>query len=86
MLQKEESGADRLQAVLSSLSATVLLTVIGKISDFADENKLAAYLGLVSPQSRDRRSIKEWQKGKDRKHTPKKTSARGVSRGSGDGA
>src|SRR4029077_6623436 len=29
------------------LSATVLLTVIGKISDFADENKLAAYLGLV---------------------------------------
>ena len=29
------------------LSATVLLTVIGKISDFSDENKLAAYLGLV---------------------------------------
>jgi transposase len=32
---------------IGSLSATVLLTVIGKISDFADENKLAAYLGLV---------------------------------------
>jgi transposase len=29
------------------LSATVLLTVIGKISDFGNENKLAAYLGLV---------------------------------------
>ena len=29
------------------LSATVLLTTIGKISDFPDENKLAAYLGLV---------------------------------------
>ena len=32
---------------IGALSATVLLTVIGKISDFADENKLAAYLGLV---------------------------------------
>ena len=32
---------------IGSLSATVLLTVIGKISDFADENKLASYLGLV---------------------------------------
>jgi transposase len=32
---------------IGRLSATVLLTAIGKISDFADENKLAAYLGLV---------------------------------------
>ena len=32
---------------IGALSATVLLTVIGRISDFADENKLAAYLGLV---------------------------------------
>ena len=32
---------------IGSLSATVLLTVIGKISDFANEDKLAAYLGLV---------------------------------------
>ncbi|HEX4602789.1 MAG TPA: IS110 family transposase [Candidatus Angelobacter sp.] len=32
---------------IGMLSATVLLTTIGKISDFADENKLAAYLGLV---------------------------------------
>src|ERR1051325_283153 len=32
---------------IGSQSATVLLTVIGKISDFADENKLASYLGLV---------------------------------------
>jgi transposase len=32
---------------IGMLSATVLLTAIGKISDFADENKLAAYLGLV---------------------------------------
>lgn len=30
-----------------SLSATVLLTAIGPIQDFADENKLAAYFGLV---------------------------------------
>ena len=36
---------------IGSLSATVLLTVIGKISDFADENKLAAYLGLVPKNS-----------------------------------
>jgi len=38
-----------------------------------------------SPKQRST-GIKEWQKGKDRKHTPKKTSARGVSRVSGDGA
>ena len=28
-------------------SATVLLTVIGDVNDFADENKLAAYFGIV---------------------------------------
>ena len=32
---------------IGRLSATVLLTAIGPIQDFADENKLAAYLGLV---------------------------------------
>jgi transposase len=32
---------------IGALSATVLLTAIGPIGDFADENKLAAYLGLV---------------------------------------
>ena len=32
---------------IGTLSATVLLTAIGPIQDFADENKLAAYLGLV---------------------------------------
>lgn len=32
---------------IGSLSATVLLTTIGSVSDFADENKLAAYVGLV---------------------------------------
>jgi transposase len=32
---------------IGSLSATVLLTAIGEIRDFADEGKLAAYLGLV---------------------------------------
>jgi transposase len=32
---------------IGELSATVLLTAIGPIQDFADENKLAAYLGLV---------------------------------------
>jgi transposase len=32
---------------IGMLSATVLLTVIGNIGDFANENKLAAYLGLV---------------------------------------
>lgn len=32
---------------IGSLSATVLLTTIGPVSDFANENKLAAYLGLV---------------------------------------
>jgi len=32
---------------IGSLSATVLLTTIGSVRDFADENKLAAYLGLV---------------------------------------
>ena len=32
---------------IGTLSATILLTAIGPISDFADENKLAAYLGLV---------------------------------------
>jgi len=32
---------------IGTLSATVLLTTIGEIRDFADENKLAAYLGLV---------------------------------------
>jgi len=32
---------------IGGLSATVLLTAIGPIRDFADENKLAAYLGLV---------------------------------------
>lgn len=32
---------------IGALSATVLLTTIGAVSDFADENKLAAYVGLV---------------------------------------
>ncbi len=32
---------------IGTLSATVLLTAIGPIRDFADEDKLAAYLGLV---------------------------------------
>jgi transposase len=32
---------------IGSLSATILLTTIGQIRDFADEGKLAAYLGLV---------------------------------------
>src|SRR5437773_6758530 len=32
---------------IGTLSATVLLTTIGAVNDFADENKLAAYLGLV---------------------------------------
>lgn len=32
---------------IGMLSATVLLTVIGDIRDFANESKLAAYLGLV---------------------------------------
>jgi transposase len=32
---------------IGTLSATVLLTTIGSVRDFADENKLAAYLGLV---------------------------------------
>jgi len=32
---------------IGTLSATVLLTTIGPIQDFADENRLAAYLGLV---------------------------------------
>jgi len=32
---------------IGSLSATVLLTTIGSVADFADESKLAAYLGLV---------------------------------------
>jgi transposase len=32
---------------IGRLSATVLLTAIGRISDFANEDKLAAYLGLV---------------------------------------
>ncbi len=32
---------------IGTLSATVLLTAIGPIQDFADEDKLAAYLGLV---------------------------------------
>lgn len=32
---------------IGSLSATILLTAIGKVGDFADEGKLAAYLGLV---------------------------------------
>ena len=43
------AGYENLTSIkgIGSLSATVLLTVIGKISDCADENKLAAYLGLV---------------------------------------
>lgn len=32
---------------IGTLSAAILLTTIGPIRDFADENKLAAYLGLV---------------------------------------
>ena len=32
---------------IGSLSATVLLTTIGAVNDFADEDKLAAYVGLV---------------------------------------
>lgn len=32
---------------IGGLSATVLLAAIGEVRDFADENKLAAYLGLV---------------------------------------
>ena len=32
---------------IAGRSATVLLTVIGDINDFADENKLAAYFGIV---------------------------------------
>jgi len=32
---------------IGSLSATILLTTVGDVRDFADEGKLAAYLGLV---------------------------------------
>lgn len=32
---------------IGSLSATILLTAVGDIGDFANENKLAAYFGLV---------------------------------------
>jgi transposase len=32
---------------IGNLSATILLTTIGDVRDFADENKLAAYFGLV---------------------------------------
>ena len=32
---------------IADRSATVLLSVIGDVSDFADENKLAAYFGIV---------------------------------------
>ncbi|MHC5117481.1 MAG: IS110 family RNA-guided transposase, partial [Planctomycetota bacterium] len=32
---------------IAARSATVLLTVIGDVNDFADENKLAAYFGIV---------------------------------------
>ena len=32
---------------IGSLSATILLTAVGEVRDFADEGKLAAYLGLV---------------------------------------
>lgn len=32
---------------IGTLTATVLVTTIGPVTDFADENKLAAYLGLV---------------------------------------
>ena len=43
------SGHKNLTSIkgIGSLSATVLLTAIGPIQDFADENKLAAYFGLV---------------------------------------
>jgi len=51
------------------------------------ENFSALTKRLLSvPKAEIDGAYKEWQKGKDRKHTPKKTSARGVSRGSGDGA
>ena len=53
---------------IGSLSATVLLTVIGKISDFADENKLAAYLGLVpriANSNESERSGRITKQGKD---------------------
>jgi transposase len=47
------AGYENLTSIkgIGSLSATVLLTVIGKISDFADENKLASYLGLGAQNS-----------------------------------
>jgi len=39
-------------------SATVLLSVIGNVKDFADENKLAAYFGIVPRVSDSNETIR----------------------------
>ena len=42
-------GHDSLTSIkgIGARSATILLSVIGKVEDFADENKLASYFGIV---------------------------------------
>jgi len=46
---KKLKGHENLTSIkgIAGRSATVLLSVIGDVNDFADENKLAAYLGIV---------------------------------------
>jgi len=43
---------------IGSLGATVLLTVIGDVNDFADEKKLAAYFGMVPRVSNSNETLR----------------------------
>jgi transposase len=57
---KELKGFDNLVSIkgIGERSATVLLSVIDDVNDFADENKLAAYFGMVPKVSDSNQTIR----------------------------
>jgi len=56
---KKLSGHENLTSIkgIGDRSATVLLSVIGDVKDFADENKLAAYFGIVPKVSNSNETV-----------------------------
>ena len=57
---KKLKGHKNLSSIkgIGDRSATVLLSVIGNVKDFADENKLAAYFGIVPRVSDSNKTIR----------------------------
>ena len=56
---KKLEGHENLASIkgIGDRSATVLLSVIGDVNDFADENKLAAYFGIVPRVSNSNETV-----------------------------